>query len=71
MNGGIVNSEPYPSSNLFFGDAVSNAVQLIADGGLKLPDYNLDGDRGYGWLAWDAVAGSNPFNLPVQDMQEV
>jgi len=70
MNGGIVNSEPYPSSNLFFGDAVSNAVQLIGDGGSKLPDYNLDGDRGYGWLAWDAVAGSNPFNLPVQDMQE-
>ncbi|BAU55143.1 hypothetical protein [Mucilaginibacter gotjawali] len=70
-NGGIVTAEPYPTSNLFFGDAVSNAVQLIADGPSKLPDYNLDGDRGYGWLAWDAVAGSNPFNVPVQDMQEV
>ena len=70
-NGGIVSAEPYPSSNLFFGDAVSNAVQLIADGPSKLPDYNLDGDRGYGWLAWNAAAGSNPVNLPVQDVQEV
>ena len=70
QNGGIVNNEPYPSNYQFFGDAVSNAVQLIADGGAKLPDYNLDGDRGYGWLAWDPAAGSNPFNPPVLDVQE-
>jgi hypothetical protein len=69
-NGGIVSGGAFPSSNLFFGDAVSNADQLIADGGSKLPDYNLDGDRGYGWHAWEPVATSNPFNVPVQVVQE-
>jgi hypothetical protein len=70
QNGGVLNHGPYPTSDLFFGDAVSNAVQLIGSGGGKLPDYNLDGDRGYGWLAWDPASGSNPFNPPVQDVQE-
>lgn len=70
QNGGILSTGPYPTEGKFFGDAVSNAVQLLASGPSTLPDYNLDGDRGYGWLAWDPAAGSNPFNPPVQDLQE-
>jgi hypothetical protein len=70
QNGGIMASETYPSNSEFLGDAVSNATQLIAAGGVGLQDYNLDGDRGYGWLAWDPKAGTNPFMPPVLDMQE-
>jgi hypothetical protein len=69
-NGGVLHNGPYPTSDLFFGDAVSNAVELIAAGGSKLPDYNLDGDRGYGWLAWDPKTGTNPFTPPVVALQE-
>ena len=69
-NGGIMANGPYPTSEAFFGDAVSNAVQVIAAGGAKLPDYNLDGDRGYGWNAWDPQMGSNPAMPPVLDTQE-
>ena len=30
QNGGMLNGNTFPSANLFFGDAVSNAQQLIA-----------------------------------------
>jgi hypothetical protein len=72
-NGGIMGaaaSWPTTGANLF-GDAVANAVQLIGAGGAKsLLDYNLDADRGYGWLTWDPAPGSNPFTPPVSVQQE-
>jgi hypothetical protein len=70
QNGGIMAPEAYPTNADFLGDAVSNAVQLIGAGAVGLQDYNLDGDRGYGWLAWDPKTGTNPFVPPVLDIQE-
>ena len=34
---------------------------------LFLHDYNLDGDRGLGWLSWDLVVGSGPLR-PATDV---
>jgi hypothetical protein len=44
-----------------FGGAVANSAQAIElavagfPGGTSLPDYNLDGDRGYAWPCWDVT----------------
>jgi hypothetical protein len=65
QNGGIVNAGAFPTLNQFFGDAVSNAVQLITDGPGKLPNYNLDADRGDGWTGWHPQPGSMPSTPPV------
>ncbi|HEY8929753.1 MAG TPA: hypothetical protein VIM55_11210, partial [Mucilaginibacter sp.] len=70
-NGGILINSPYPTADLFFGDAVSNAAQVLAGNLNHLPDYNLDGDRGYGWHAWDPKVGTNPATPPVLDVQDV
>jgi hypothetical protein len=70
QNGGIMTNGPYPSRNLFLGDAVSNAMSLLQHGPGKLPSYNLDGDRGYGWLTWNPKPGSTPDTPPVLDVQE-
>jgi hypothetical protein len=37
------------------GSALSFSAQLIIDGMDDLPNFNLDGDRGYGWKTWRAV----------------
>jgi hypothetical protein len=62
QNGGMVSASPYPnpSRNVYFGDAVSNAKQLLADKGSKMPNYNLDADRGYGWIDWNPETGTFP-----------
>lgn len=70
QHGGMMTAGPYPSSYQFFGDAVSNAVQLMEQGVENLADYNLDGDRGYGWKAWEPKPGTNPVNPPLVDIQE-
>jgi hypothetical protein len=39
-----------------FGGAIANcewALEHWSDQGFVLPDYNLDGDRGYAWPCWD------------------
>ncbi len=65
-NGGVMaGGGTFPTANRFFGDAVSNALQAIAKNAVKLPDYNLDADRGYGWLGWHPQAGTVPANPPV------
>jgi hypothetical protein len=51
-----------------FGNAVANAVDLIASGGKQLPDWNLDADRGMASLTWNFVA--NTYTDPVQVEQE-
>ena len=53
----------FPSNYQYFGDAVSNAVRLLNNGPANLPDYNLDGDRGYGWLNWNPQAPKVPVKL--------
>lgn len=35
-----------------FGNAVDNALDLFRHLGQQFPDWNLDGDRGLGWLTW-------------------
>jgi hypothetical protein len=59
----------YPSRYESFGDAVSNALELIKEPG-KIPNYNLDADRGYGWKGWHPQPGSDPTTLPVQDVED-
>jgi len=69
-NGGMLNAGAFPSRYAFFGDAVSNARQLIAANGNALPDYNLDADRGYGWQGWHPAVLSNPGAPPVDVVQD-
>jgi hypothetical protein len=70
QNGGVLIDGTYPSRYQFFGDAVSNAMQVIQNSGVSLPDYNLDADRGYGWKAWTPKSGTTPDTPPVVDVQE-
>ncbi len=49
----------------WFGNAVLNAVAVIQRDAQGLVDYNLDGDRGYGWLAWSHPPGSFPSDPPI------
>jgi hypothetical protein len=69
-NGGMLNAGGFPSRYAFFGDAVSNARQLIAANGKGLADYNLDADRGYGWQGWHPAPLSNPGSPPVAVLQD-
>jgi len=50
-----------------FGPAVPNAVRLIVDPPGAIPNWNLDGDRGRGWLGWELHA---PYSVPVQAFPE-
>ena len=70
QNGGMLTAAPFPSSNLFFGDAVSNAQKLIADQAATLPSYNLDADRGYGWKAWNPMLNTFPGSGQVSPKEE-
>jgi hypothetical protein len=49
-------SEPFPPG-------VSTALGLITAPPAQLPNWNLDGDRGLGWLTWQLAAG---YTTPVQ-----
>lgn len=71
QNGGMLADGAYPSRNMFFGDAVSNALQIIKNNGQGIPNYNLDADRGYGWKTWNPKPGSLPATPPVEDEAEV
>jgi hypothetical protein len=71
QNGGMMAPGTYPSTYRFFGDALSNALQLMEAGADKLTRYNMDGDRGYGWHCWNPKPGTNPAVPPVVDVEEV
>jgi hypothetical protein len=49
-----------------FGNALANCIKAIAQVRLgfpppfTLPDYNLDGDRGYAWPCWDVSPQTSP-----------
>jgi hypothetical protein len=70
-NGGMVTASPFPSRNAYFGDAVANAKQLTSSGPSKVPSYNLDADRGYGWLTWIVDTGTFPNTGNVSAHQEL
>jgi hypothetical protein len=70
QNGGMMEPVAFPfrpggdGLPLFFGNATDNAVAVIRAEAAALPDYNLDADRGYGWLAWqvsDGLPSAPPF----------
>ncbi|MGZ4766354.1 MAG: hypothetical protein ACXV6M_11920 [Ilumatobacteraceae bacterium] len=50
-----------------FGPAVPNAMRLMTDPPDVLPNWNLDGDRGHGWLTWELHA---PYSVPVNAFPE-
>jgi hypothetical protein len=53
--------QSFADGTLNFGGAIENSKRGIGlavagfPGGKTLPDYNLDGDRGYGWPCWDVT----------------
>jgi hypothetical protein len=48
------------------GSCLSFSARLIAETIDKLPNFNLDGDRGYGWKTWRAIDPKNiELNNPV------
>jgi hypothetical protein len=61
-SGGVLSGQ----SQIDLGGAVANARQVIEQAGAPLKNYNLDGDRGYGWLTWDVQTGTSLLNDPVQ-----
>jgi hypothetical protein len=64
-NGGIIGAGgSFPTLGQPLGGAVANAREALASPG-KLADFNLDADRGYGWLGWHPASGSDPTTLPV------
>jgi hypothetical protein len=70
QNGGMLASHGFPTDNVFFGDAVANAQQVIADHAKTLPPFNLDADRGYGWKAWDPAVSTFPGNGQVNNPKQ-
>ena len=64
-NGGITAAGgSFPTLDKTLGGAVANAKEALASPG-KLADFNLDADRGYGWLGWHPASGSHPTTPPV------
>jgi len=53
--------------NQTFGPSVQAAIQLITAPPASLPDWNLDGDRGIGWLTWQLTA---PYAVPLTTQAE-
>ncbi len=70
QNGGMLADVVFPSANQFFGDALSNATQLLGVNGQGLPSFNLDADRGYGWKTWTATVGTFPGSGQVDPVPE-
>lgn len=51
-----------------FGSAIEFTGRLIATRIQKLPNFNLDGDRGYGWKTWEA---DDPGKLEAPDRKDL
>lgn len=69
QNGGMLTDGTYPTRGVSFGGAVANAVEVIRKDAADLADYDLDGDRGYGWLSWRPKLGTKPKDGGVVDEQ--
>ena len=64
----FVNANSYKTAQL--GSAVSFSARLITEHLRRLPNFNLDGDRGYGWKTWEAHANierNNPVDAFYRD----
>ncbi len=68
LNGGALTDDgTEPTRQQPFGGAVANAAAVIAAEAGTLVNYNLDGDRGYGWKTWRPKLGTKPADpAPVQ-----
>lgn len=70
QNGGIVAPVSFPSSTgsaseqLYYGNSVDNAVEVLRNEAESLANFNLDADRGYGWLAWETTLPDLPSQPP-------
>lgn len=68
----IGNIPSFVDTFISFGGAIANSKHGIDlavasfPGGTMLPDYNLDGDRGYAWPTWDVMPAPLP-NQPPGD----
>ena len=75
QNGGVMAPASFPSRTgsvgepLYFGNSVDNAVQVIRSDAAGLADFNLDADRGYGWLAWATQSPNLPSRPPIDAVQ--
>lgn len=59
---------PWPGGmDEYVGPAVPAALRVVAEDRAELPDWNLDGDRGRGWLCWQLDA---PYAVPVNPVPE-
>lgn len=67
LNGGELTDGAFPTRDLQFGGAVANAADVIRADGVGLADYNLDGDRGYGWKSWRPKLGNQPKDGTVDE----
>ena len=71
QNGGVMAPASFPTATgsagepLFFGNSVANAVQVLRAEGAGLANYNLDADRGYGWLTWRTTLPNLPSQPPI------
>lgn len=71
LNGGMLNDPgTFPTRGTSFGGIVANAVEILRKRASGLPDYNLDGDRGYGWKCWRPRRGTK-LNDPAQPVDAV
>ena len=71
LNGGILaDNGAFPTRGEFFGSVVPNALEVLTKDGQELIDYNLDGDRGYGWKTWLPKLGTKPKDPPFEAVDE-
>ena len=71
LNGGVISDDgSKPTRRALFGGAVANAAAVVSSDAATLPNYNLDGDRGYGWKTWRPKLGTKPAD-PVPVVPEV
>jgi hypothetical protein len=60
----------YNAGTTSFGPAYQAALVLLNENPRMLPNWNLDGDRGLGWLTWQLTAPYPKANNPVQTEEE-
>jgi hypothetical protein len=72
-NGGMMTDLGlFPTRDQDFGGALENSLDIIRAKAQGLVNYNLDGDRGYGWKTWRPQGASSPADAtqPVQEVPE-
>lgn len=71
VDGGLLNDPGiFPTRGKDFGGIVANAMEILRSRAETLPNYNLDGDRGYGWKCWRPRPGTK-LNDPMQPVDVV